>query len=212
MQIASLLVAASTLVTPAPTLERQTPAGPIVASFVDDSDSTGQRLPILPRGTSGQPMPPAPHRLGLGGSFTMTNYGAGAAFRYWFNDHLGTSVDAGWYRSRFQSSSGDRHRVVRLASTATWLFGTADAGSVANVRPYVGGGALYIDRSAPLVSTTARTSGTGPLAYGGFELTFQDYPGLSINNEVVYTGLPSELIGRNRDRVEYRISILMYLR
>jgi hypothetical protein len=211
MQIASFVLAASALVVPmqAPP---ESPA-PAAAAAVASDDAAPQQLPVSPRPTQLQTTPPPPHRLGLGGSFTMTNYGAGLGFRYWFNEHLGTAAEAGWYRSRFPTSSGgNRQRMVRVATSATWLFGTADAGRVANLRPYVGGGALYIDRSAPLVSTTTRTTGVGPVAYGGLELTFQDYPGLSISNEIVYTGLPTELIGRGRDRVEYRITLFMYLR
>ena len=49
------------------------------------------------------------------------------------------------------------------------------------------------------------------MAFGGVELTLQDYPGLTISNEIGYNGLPTELIGRYRERVEYRLSIHMYI-
>jgi len=54
-----------------------------------------------------QPTMP-PHQLGIGGSITASTVGASGDVRYWFNDHIGAQMSAGWYRSNYQTPSGDR--------------------------------------------------------------------------------------------------------
>jgi hypothetical protein len=212
MQIASWLFVTSTLVSPAPsTAPSHSPAlQPATSSVAADAD---QRLPISPTGATTPAQAPAPHRFGVGGTFTMSNRGAGAGVRYWFNQHVGTSTQVSWFRSGFRTSgtTSSSANFVQALSTVTYLFREADAGSVANLRPYVGAGALYVRGSTRFGSATARASGAGPVAFGGVELTFQEYPGLSISNEVIYTGLPDAFSG-SRDRVVYQMSIHFYLR
>ena len=208
MQIASWLLATTTLIAPAPQNPDLTAALAMLPA-ASDPTAADQQLPVSPITRTAQPLP-APHRLGVGGTFTMSNRGAGAGIRYWFGEHLGTAVQATWFRGSFRGPGGTsaNGNFMQAFASATYLFGVADAGKVANLRPYVGAGALYVN-GVRTPGLPGNASGTGPVAFGGVELTLQDYPGLSISNEIIYTGLPSGFV---RNRVAYQLSIHMYLR
>ena len=211
MPFASWLLATTTFVTPAPQAAGAVTTQPIALVATDASEiGSDQKLPVSPR-VPQQPPDPPPHRFGVGGAFTMNSRGSGVGFRYWFNDHFGTNVQSTWYRQTFDTPVGvQRATYFQAFTTATYLFGRADASRVANLRPYVGAGALYVQGGRP-TGVQGVSSGTGPVAFGGVEVSLMDYPGLTINNEIVYNGLPRNFIG-SRDRVVYQFSIFMYLR
>jgi hypothetical protein len=211
MPFASWLLATTTLVTPAPQAAAVSAQQPVALVNMDASEpASDQKLPVSSR-VPQQPPDPAPHRFGLGGAFTMNSRGSGAGVRYWFNDHVGLNAQTTWYRRTFDTPIGvQRATYFQAFTTATYLFGRADAARVANLRPYVGAGALYVQGRRP-TGVQGASSGTGPVAFGGVEVSLLDYPGLTINNEIVYNGLPRNFIG-SRDRVVYQFSIFMYLR
>ena len=119
-----------------------------------------------------------PHQFGIGGSITASTRGAAGDVRYWFNDHIGLNMTAGWYRGYYETPSGQRPTTVHVSPSVIYMIGKPNYTREVDIRPFVGG-ASYLRATRPIVSPTANiltveSSGTGMHAFGGAELTFKD--------------------------------------
>ena len=132
------------------------------------------------RATSTTPQQTArPHQFGIGGSITASTRGAAGDVRYWFNDHIGLNMTAGWYRSYYETPSGERPSTIHASPSVIYLIGKPNYTREVDIRPYVGGGASYLRATRPIVSSTgniltAESSGTGMHAFGGVEVSFEE--------------------------------------
>ncbi len=61
-----------------------------------------------------------PHQFGIGGSITASTRGAAGDVRYWFNDHIGLNMTAGWYRSYYETPSGQRPTTVHVSPSVIY--------------------------------------------------------------------------------------------
>jgi outer membrane protein W len=230
MQIAPLLLVTTSLITPAPAQP-----GPSVDLFRPDlmknitleAVQQPRQNPI----TQSNPNTQDPtHQFGLGAALTMTNRGVGGSMRYWFGDHVGVTLQASWYKSggyRAYSITGVNADIptghtYQVMPSLILLFGQTDPTKVVSLRPYVGGGASYASSSRPVTTLTGptsstvslyRTSGIGQVGFGGIELSFLDYPSLTISNEIAYYRLPVKLGNRTAvDGVNYQVAVHFYLK
>lgn len=159
-----------------------------------------------------------PHQFGIGGSITASTRGAAGDVRYWFNDHIGVNLTAGWYRSGFETPSGQRPTTVHVSPSVIYLIGRPNYTREVDIRPFVGGGASYLRATRPIVSPTANiltaeSSGTGMHAFGGAELTFKDAEQLALSGELIYYRLPVQLSNRSSlDGLNYLVAVHFYLR
>jgi hypothetical protein len=95
------------------------------------------------------------------------------------------------------------------------MFGQANPKQVVSLRPYVGGGFSYSTVSSGIQTSAiaAHASGFGQQAFGGVELSFADYPSLTISNELSYYRLPStSLTSPTIDGVNYLVAVHFYLK
>jgi outer membrane protein W len=219
MPLAPWLLITNTLIAPAP-VPADVPQTPgLDRAGVAAAQQPPQRPGQLAGGTSQQDDPM--HQIGLGAAIAMTNYGAGASFRYWFNDHLGLAMQATWSRRPYRSVNGlttttEHANAVTAMPSLTYLFGRADADRYVNLRPYLGLGGHYINASGYRLSSGAtinKANGFGVEAYGGAELSFQEYPNLTISNELMYLKLPSSFVDSLLvHRWNYSVAVHFYLK
>jgi hypothetical protein len=159
-----------------------------------------------------------PHQLGIGAAITASTQGAAGDVRYWFNDHIGVNMAAGWYRSFYEAPNGDRASTVHASPAIIYLIGTPNYTREVDIRPYVGGGASYLRASRPVIAPngnvfTSETSGTGMHAFGGAEMTFKDAEQLAISGELIYYRLPVRLSSQSSlDGFNYLVAVHFYLK
>jgi len=203
MQIASWLLVTSTLVAPSPAppatnapVIRVAPAPP-AASF----DAAQQRQTVAPANSS-----MAAHRLGVGGSLAVSNYGISGSSRYWFSKHVGLSMSAGWFRPRgYGYSTGvatQAQRSSTLSATPSLMvtFNSTDPGRAVSLRPYVGVGVSYVRATSQPVQAASAAAGTysstTPQEFGGAEMFFRDHPNFALSAEATYYRLPAQFVNR----------------
>ena len=90
-----------------------------------------------------------PHRFGLGGTFGVSNRGAGGAFRYWFGERVGLGLTASWYRGPKYTTTGTRSSSFQGAPSLLVMLTRPDATRDIDIRPYVGGGLSYTRANTP---------------------------------------------------------------
>jgi hypothetical protein len=223
MQIASWLLVTSSLVTPAPKPGAATPAIVPAAQTIAYDDQQPRQNPLTP--SSNTQTQSQTHQFGLGAAITMTNRGAGASMRYWFGEHVGVSMDTTWYRGgNYRSYSPTTGTTTsrslgdsfQAAPAMMVLFGQANPKQVVSLRPYVGGGFSYSTVSSTVRTSSAigqRGSGFGQQAFGGIEMSFADYPSLTISNEFTYYRLPStSTTSSTIDGLNYLVAVHFYLK
>jgi len=223
MQIAPWLLMTSSLVTPAPQPGAATPVIAPAAQTVAYEDQQPRQNPLTP--ASSAQTQSATHQFGLGAAITMTNRGAGGSVRYWFGEHVGVAADATWYHGgsyqsyspttgvRTSRSSGNS---FQTAPSVMYMFGQADMKKTVTLRPYVGGGFSYSTVGSTITTTSVigqRASGFGQQAFGGVEMSFADYPSLTISNEFTYYRLPSSSVtSPTIDGLNYLVAVHFYLK
>jgi hypothetical protein len=158
-----------------------------------------------------------PPRLGIGGSITASNFGAAGDVRYWFTEHFGAQMSAGWYQSSYQTPSGDHASTMHAAPSVIYLIGSTDPTREVSIRPYIGGGASFVRSTQPFVGPNGRiilseNSGTGMQAFGGAELMFKDAPRFALSGELVYYRLPDRVGSTSLDGLNYVIAVHFYLK
>jgi hypothetical protein len=221
MQIAPWLLVTSSLVTPVPQPGAATPAIAPAAQTIAYDDQQPRQNPLTPANSTQTQS--QTHQFGLGAAITMTNRGAGASLRYWFGEHVGLSMDTTWYRGgTYRSYSPTGTTTTRsngdsftTAPALMVLFGQANPKQVVSLRPYVGGGFSYSTVSSGIQTSAiaARASGFGQQAFGGIEMSFADYPSLTISNELSYYRLPStSRTSPTIDGVNYLVAVHFYLK
>lgn len=183
----------------------------LVTSTLAASAASAQRV-----STPAQPTMP-PHQLGIGGSITASTVGAAGDVRYWFNEHIGAQMSAGWYRSSYQTPSGDHASTMHAAPSVVYLIGTSDPAREVIVRPYIGGGASFVRSTQPFVSNgrivLSESSGTGMQAFGGAEFMFKDAPRFALSSELTYYRLPDRIERTSTlDGLNYVIAVHFYLK
>lgn len=223
MGIASWLLVTTAFVNP---IEPQSPVAGTVpvdvivsapAASVKDQQPQSQRVVTTPQ----TPTPQAPsHQLGLGTSITATNNGIGGSFRFWFNEHLGTTFQAQYYRSRrtITTVTGtERVSGTQVAPSLIYLFGSNNGVQPVKLRPYVGGGLSYSNTNNPTIAANGTrfnsVSGFRETVYGGAELWLEQYPSMTINSELGYTRFPT--VGSSTPVFSpwnYTVSVNFYLR
>jgi hypothetical protein len=207
MQIVPWLLATSTLIAPAP----RPVTGTLAINPADATPAVSfQRTTRTPAGASTQTRM---HRLGLGGTVTVTNRGAGASFRYWANSHLGLSMSANWTQSPFRTTTGGRNSALQASPSVMYLFLRPDPDREVDIRPYVGAGMTFSRASLPV--TASRTSsyrGTVAQAYTGVELSFKEYRDMTISAEWMYQGLPDNYVSAYNGRSTFLVAVHFYLR
>jgi len=171
------------------------------------------------RATSTTPQPgERPHQFGIGAAITASTRGAAGDVRYWFNDHIGLNMTAGWYRSSYETPSGQRPTTVHVSPSVIYMIGKPNDTREVDIRPFVGGGASYLRATRPIVSPTANiltveSSGTGMHAFGGAEFTFKDAEYLALSGELIYYRLPVQLPSRSSlDGLNYLVAVHFYLK
>jgi hypothetical protein len=182
---------------------------------------TAARPASAPSSVAQRPAPQAsstrPHQLGFGGSITASNGGAAGDVRYWFGDHVGLNMTAGWYRSGYETRSGDRASTVHASPSILYMIGKPNDTRAVDFRPYVGGGASYVRSSMPVVSPSgairmSEASGTAMHAFGGAEVTFKEVEQMAFSGEVVYYRLPVRLSNNALDGFNYVIAVHFYVK
>jgi hypothetical protein len=216
MQIAPWLIVTTTLTAPALPASDGPGLQPVRAAIAAAEPAQQQPQRPIPLAT-GAPQEPS-HRFGLGANITMSNNGGGASMRYWIGDHIGVSFQAAFYRIPTRISSLTREAeyitAVQALPSAMYMLGTADATKLVTLRPYVGIGGHYIRANGIPRSPSPlgqRVNGMGVEAYGGAELSFLDYPDLTISNELMYLRLP-ESFGTAFSRWNYAVAVHFYLK
>jgi hypothetical protein len=117
----------------------------------------------------------------------------------------------------------DRHDDVALAGDSSGCaggdgaFGQANPNQVVSLRPYAGGGFSYSTVSSSIRTTSSPIgvsgSGFGQQAFGGIEMSFADYPSLTISNEFTYYRLPStSTTSSTIDGLNYLVAVHFYLK
>ncbi len=159
-----------------------------------------------------------PHQFGIGGSLTASTRGAAGDVRYWFNDHFGVNMTAGWYRSYYQTTTGDRPTTTHASPSVIYMFGKPNYSREVDIRPFVGGGLSYLRSRRPIVAPTGGTriseaSGTGMHAFGGAEMTFKEAEQIALSGELIYYRLPVRLSNTtSMDGLNYLIAVHFYLK
>jgi hypothetical protein len=158
-----------------------------------------------------------PHQFGIGGSITASNRGAAGDVRYWFGDHLGLAVNAGWYRSYYETAGGDRASTIHASPAIIYMFGQPNYTRDVDIRPFIGGGASYLRSRRPVLVPTgdirmSETSGTGMHAFGGVEVTFKEAEQVALSGELIYYRLPIRLSNNSIDGFNYLIAVHIYLK
>lgn len=221
MQIASWLLVTSTLagptVGPAPAAPAIQPTPSPSASFAPPV-AAQQRRAVAPAVVTAPP-----HRLGVGGSLQVSNYGINASTRYWFSRHVGLSMAAGWYRPRQYGYTGYTTQPASSTIGATpsvmVTFGQTDPNREVSLRPYAGVGVSYLRATsrpgqvfgAPPSSVTY--SSTSPVGLGGTEILFRDYPKFTLSAEGTYYRLPAQFVNRaNVDGLNFQVAAHFYLK
>ena len=213
MPFATLLLVTSTLA--APTAIR--PADERAGDLSRTSLAWLAPVSIAAQRSQPQASSPRPHQFGFGGSITASNGGAGGDIRYWFGDHLGLTMSAGWHRSAYQTSTGDRASTVHASPSVLYMFGKPNYRREVDIRPYVGGGASYVRSSMPVASPnggvrTSEASGTGLHTFGGAEVAFKEVEAMTFSGELVYYRLPVRLSNNAYDGFSYLIAVHFYVR
>ena len=203
MPVSALLVVLSTLSAPDATFNHH-PAPTVIASE-DAREQRGSRM---------TPPTPRPHRLGFGGSMTVSNRGGGGAMRYWFGSRVGVDFMAGYFRSR--TGSALQTSSVQASPSVIVMLTDGDPSRDVDVRPYVGGGVGYVRANSSLRTDPAlrsSVSGTSFQAFGGVEMTFQDSPNMAVSTEIGYYRQNVRLPGLAPiDGVDARVYVHFYLR
>jgi len=176
MPIAAALLATSLFVSgsqpPEPAL-----ATPVVAQQPSQNDP----------GTPSAP-PDKPHEIGIGG---FGGSGGGPSFRYFFSDQVGVDLTAGWYRPMTTGQGGTS---FQISPSMVVMFNKSNKMADVDVRPYIGGGLLYLNGPTSVISqansTVIRQSGLGMQAFGGAEFTFASAPSIAVSAETIYHKLP----------------------
>jgi hypothetical protein len=159
-----------------------------------------------------------PHQFGVGGSITASTRGAAGDVRYWFNDHLGVNMTAGWYRSYYETTTGERPSTIHASPSVIYMFGKPNYTREVDIRPFIGGGASYLHARRPIVSTTGNiltteSSGTGMHAFGGAEISFKDAEQIALSAELIYYRLPVRIASRSSlDGLNYLVAVHFYLK
>jgi len=220
MQIAPWLLMTSSLVTPAPQPGAVTSAIVPAAQTIAYEDQQPRQNPLTPNNNTQTQS--ATHQFGLGAAITMTNRGAGGSMRYWFGEHVGVAMDATWYHGgSYQTYSPTTGRTSSISSpdsfqaapSVMYIFGQANAKQVVTLRPYAGGGFSYSTVGSTVRTASSigqRASGFGQQAFGGVEMSFADYPSLTISNEFTYYRLPST--SSTIDGLNYLVAVHFYLK
>lgn len=209
MPFATLLLVTSTLAAPGAARVGDVTSGVIFETVVPRT-ATAQRAAPAPRGER-------PHQFGIGGSVTASTRGAAGDIRYWFSDHIGLSMTAGWYRGFYQTTAGDRPSTIHCSPAIMYMIGKPDYTRDVDIRPFVGGGASYLRSRRPVVATTgnirmAEASGTGMHAFGGAEVTFKEAEQVALSAELIYYRLPVRLSNNSIDGLNYLVAVHIYLK
>lgn len=214
MQIAPWLIVTTTFTAPAPPPSDGAKLQPALVMTAAAEPQQAPQRPI-PLATGAQE---PSHRFGLGANITMSNNGGGASLRYWIGDHVGVSFQAAVYRRPIRISNITRETEYATAVSALpsvmYMFGQTDSKKPVTLRPYLGTGAHYIRANGIQRLPGAlgqRVSGVGMDAYGGAELSFLEYPDLTISNELLYLRLPAEF-GTSFNRWNYAVAVHFYLK
>jgi hypothetical protein len=170
--VTSLLVSGSQPPSPAP--------APVVAQPQQSQDDPG--TPSAPT--------EKPHEVGIGG---FGGSGGGPSFRYFFTDLVGIDLTGGWYRPMTTGQGGTSFQV---SPSMVVMLKKSNPLADLDVRPYLGGGLLYLNGPTTVVSqnstTEIRQSGLGAQAFGGAEFTFSSAPSIAISAETIYHSLPAQ--------------------
>jgi hypothetical protein len=130
-----------------------------------------------------------PHQMGLGG---FGGSGGGPSFRYFFGEQIGIDVTGGWYRPMTNGASGGTS--FQVSPSMVVMLNKSNQLADVDLRPYVGGGVIYMSSPTPVgtrtTSTVVRQNGWGTQAFGGVEITFASAPSLAISAEAIYHKLP----------------------
>ena len=158
-----------------------------------------------------------PHTIGVGGTMTVSNRGAGGGLRYWFGEHVGVNLTANYYRGSQRQTGGSRSgSTFTVVPSIIVMLTRPNPAREVDIRPYVGGGVNYV-RSSPATATgtatLARRSGTGGQVFGGVEMTFRDADWMTISAEGIYYSLPVSYVDANTiGGFSYLLAFHFYLR
>lgn len=197
MPIAAALIAATLLAsgvqTPAPGAPSQQPQS--------------QDDPGAPSSTTERP-----HEMGLGG---FGGSGGGPSFRYFFGEQIGVEVSGGWYRP-MTAGGGSQGTSFQVSPSMVVMLRKSNTLADLDLRPYVGGGIIYMNAPATVATraaTATRQDGLGMQAFGGVEMTFASAPSLAISAELIYHKLPIESYNVNLNRgVDFYLLFHYYMR
>jgi hypothetical protein len=213
MPFATLLLVTSTLA--APTAAR--PADERAGDLSRTSLAWFAPVSVAAQRPGPQASSPRPHQLGFGGSISASNGGAGGDVRYWFGDHLGLTMSAGWHRSGYETRTGQRASTVHASPSILYMFGRPNYTREVDIRPYFGGGASYVRSSMPVMSPSgamlmSQASGTGMHTFGGAEVAFKEVEAMTFSGELVYYRLPVRLSNNAYDGFSYLIAVHFYVK
>jgi hypothetical protein len=153
-----------------------------------------------PRTTPASSSTTKPHEVGLGG---FGGSGGGPSFRYFFGEQVGVDLSAGWYRP-MTSGSSSRGTSFQVSPSMVVMLNKSHQLADLDVRPFVGGGVIYMNTPTTIARTTSTTqlrqSGVGMQAFGGVELTFASAPSIAISAETIYHKLPIQTYNVNLTR------------
>ncbi|HYN10444.1 MAG TPA: outer membrane beta-barrel protein [Vicinamibacterales bacterium] len=210
MPFGTLLLVTATLA--APSASSPAAAPKLVATLNASSVEAQRATSTTPQQTE------RPHQFGIGGSVTASTRGAAGDVRYWFSDHIGLNMTAGWYRSYYETSNGQRPSAIHASPSIIYLIGKPNYTREVDIRPFVGGGPSYLRARRPVVSPTgnilmSEASGTGMHAFGGAEITFKEAEQVALSAELIYYRLPVRLSNRSSlDGLNYLVAVHFYLK
>jgi hypothetical protein len=197
-----LFVTASLTAGPAAPSGAVTPPEPNLATVEFEPQRTRtQPQPSQPQTTSiGSGPSQRPHTVGLGGTFAVTNYGAGGSMRYWFSDRVGLGVDASFSRPYGGSTPVTQRTTIYRGSVFQALpsvfvsLKKPNQNADLDLVPYAGAGFHYLTASGSLgytpTSLQERTHTVGGQVFGGVEMSFKEAPSITISGEGIYYRLP----------------------
>jgi outer membrane protein W len=212
MQIASWLLATSTLVVP--------PAGPAAGTPAAEASATVVMAEQQRPRQIGPAVTQTPsRRVGIGGGLAVSNYGISGSARYWFSRHVGVSMQAGWYRPRAYNTgytTANQSSTITATPSLMVMFNQTDPDREVSLRPYVGAGVTYARATRPSQTPTtpgATYSGMTPQGFGGTEILFRDYENLALSAEATYYKLPVSFVNaRQVNGLNFQVTAHFYLK
>ena len=125
-------------------------------------------------------------------------------------------MTAGWYRSYYETPSGQRPTTVHVSPSVIYMIGKPNYTREVDIRPFVGGGASYLRATRPIVSPTANiltVESSGTSTRSAARSSRSRTPVLALSGELIYYRLPVQLPSRSSlDGLNYLVAVHFYLK